>query len=79
MAGNSARNYRYYNERAFYDIILQYPGIENLRVMTSGPIPPNPIDLLNSPDMSKIIAEMKEQFDLIVLDCPPVILLQILL
>lgn len=56
------------------DMILQYPGIENLRIMTSGPVPPNPIDLLNSPDMGKIMAEMKEQFDLIVLDCPPVIL-----
>ncbi|MFH1367762.1 MAG: polysaccharide biosynthesis tyrosine autokinase [Elusimicrobiota bacterium] len=56
------------------EVIIQYPGIENLGIITSGPIPPNPIDMFNSPELQKIVFEMKEQYDLIVLDCPPVLL-----
>lgn len=54
--------------------ILKYPGIENLRLITSGPIPPNPVDLFSSANISKIIQEMASQFDLVLLDCPPVLL-----
>lgn len=56
------------------DKILHYPGIENLNLLTSGHITPNPIDMLNSPEMSKIIKEMSEVYDLVILDCPPVLL-----
>jgi tyrosine-protein kinase Etk/Wzc len=56
------------------DKILQSPGIENLRVITSGPIPPNPVDLFNSLELKKIFSEMTRQFELVVLDCPPILL-----
>lgn len=45
----------------------------NLSVVTSGPIPPNPADLLSSSKMSMILAKFSERFDLIVIDAPPVI------
>jgi len=56
------------------EAILQYPGIENLRIITSGPLPPNPIDLFNSAELHTMFAEMKKEYDLIILDCPPVLL-----
>jgi len=54
--------------------ILHYPGIENLHLLTSGHITPNPIDMLNSPETVRILREMAEEYDLIILDCPPVLL-----
>lgn len=47
--------------------------IENLSVITCGPIPPNPSELLNSNRMTKLIEEMKEQYDLVIFDSPPLL------
>lgn len=47
--------------------------IENLSVITCGPIPPNPSELLNSNRMLKLIEDMKEQYDLVIFDSPPVL------
>ncbi|MCL6472475.1 MAG: polysaccharide biosynthesis tyrosine autokinase [Firmicutes bacterium] len=46
---------------------------KGLRIMTSGPVPPNPSDLLNSVRMDKLLASLKTRFDLIVLDTPPIL------
>lgn len=46
--------------------------IDNLWVMTSGPKPPNPSEMLDSNRMIDIIAELKKQYDLIIFDTPPV-------
>jgi len=46
---------------------------EGLHIITSGPIPPNPADLLNSGRMDSLLADLKDQFDLVILDCPPVL------
>src|SRR5205085_1188948 len=43
----------------------------NLSLLPSGPIPPNPADLLSTGRIRKIIAEATEQFDLVVIDGPP--------
>jgi len=43
----------------------------NLWLLPSGPLPPNPADLLSTGRIRKIIAEAKEDFDLVVLDGPP--------
>jgi succinoglycan biosynthesis transport protein ExoP len=43
----------------------------NLWLLPSGPVPPNPADLLATPRIRKIIAEAAEQFDLVVIDGPP--------
>jgi capsular exopolysaccharide synthesis family protein len=43
----------------------------NLSLLPSGPVPPNPADLLSTGRIRKIIAEAEEQFDLIVIDGPP--------
>ena len=45
----------------------------NLSVITSGPIPPNPSELLLKPALDKLIAELREQFDYIVIDTAPIL------
>ena len=45
----------------------------NLWILPSGPIPPNPADLLSTGRIRKIIAQAREQFDLVVIDGPPTI------
>ncbi|GAL81800.1 tyrosine-protein kinase Wzc [Algibacter lectus] len=52
--------------------IVQQTKVENLDIITSGPIPPNPSELLISEIMDALIAELKEKYDYIILDTPPV-------
>ncbi|WJY26428.1 CpsD/CapB family tyrosine-protein kinase [Sporosarcina trichiuri] len=47
--------------------------IEHLSVMPCGPIPPNPAELIGSQTMKALIAQLKEQFDVIVFDAPPLL------
>jgi capsular exopolysaccharide synthesis family protein len=47
--------------------------VPNLYVMTSGPIPPNPAELLNSAKMKRIIEEAEKEYDIILLDSPPLL------
>jgi capsular exopolysaccharide synthesis family protein len=44
---------------------------ENLWLLPSGPLPPNPADLLSTGRIRKIIAEVRDAFDLVVIDGPP--------
>jgi capsular exopolysaccharide synthesis family protein len=45
----------------------------NLKLLTSGPVPPNPAELLGSDEMRKLLSILSEQFSHIVLDSPPAI------
>lgn len=45
---------------------------ENLVILTSGTVPPNPSEMLASKAMTKLIASLKESFDYVILDTPPV-------
>jgi capsular exopolysaccharide synthesis family protein len=44
---------------------------ENLTLLPSGPVPPNPADLLSTGRLRRIIAEAGETFDLVLIDAPP--------
>ncbi|WP_342042993.1 CpsD/CapB family tyrosine-protein kinase [Bacillus sp. OTU2372] len=46
---------------------------ENLFLLTSGPTPPNPAELLSSKSMEQFIVEAKEEFDMILFDTPPLL------
>lgn len=46
---------------------------ENLAVLTSGKIPPNPSEMLSSRVMTKLIEVLKEKYDYVILDTPPVL------
>ncbi|MHA6261281.1 CpsD/CapB family tyrosine-protein kinase [Sporosarcina sp. CAU 1771] len=44
-----------------------------LDIITCGPIPPNPAELLASKMMDKVLDEMKEKYDMVIFDAPPVL------
>ena len=44
----------------------------DVHVMTSGPIPPNPAELLNSNLLKELLNQLKQHFDIILIDTPPV-------
>jgi capsular exopolysaccharide synthesis family protein len=47
--------------------------IANLRLLTSGPLPPNPAELLNSQRMRQLIRELEAEADVVLFDTPPVL------
>lgn len=50
---------------------LQATGVDNLSILTSGPLPPNPSELLGSGRMKRLIEQMQEEADIILFDTPP--------
>ncbi len=52
---------------------LQDTGVEGLSLLSSGPKPPNPADMLGAQKLDKIIASLASTADLVLLDAPPVI------
>ncbi len=54
------------------DIAVPVEGYENIEVIPVGTIPPNPAELLLSPRLEQLLSELREQYDTIFLDCPPI-------
>ena len=54
------------------NITVTKTGIENLSILTSGKIPPNPTELLSSPRMDKLLDFVKEHYDCVFIDTPPI-------
>lgn len=52
---------------------LQESGVENLSILPSGPLPPNPSELLGSNRMTEVINKLKAQADYVLFDSPPII------
>ncbi|MGD8855780.1 MAG: CpsD/CapB family tyrosine-protein kinase [Chloroflexota bacterium] len=52
---------------------LQQTQVEGLQLLSSGPLPPNPADLLGSQKIDKVIASLAEAADVVLFDAPPVI------
>lgn len=59
--------------RADVDELLQPWGEDNLYVLTSGQIPPNPSELLGSEKMREILLRLEAAFDAIIIDAPPLL------
>src|SRR5213079_2851782 len=57
----------------FDELIQSYDNQPNLKLLTSGPIPPNPAELLGSQEMRKLLARLAERFTHIIVDSPPAI------
>jgi non-specific protein-tyrosine kinase len=53
--------------------VIRPTVLENLRVMTSGPLPPNPSELLDSKQMTEIFKTLRAQSDMVIVDSPPVL------
>lgn len=56
-----------------FDEVVNKDVFPNLDVLTSGPIPPNPSEMLGSEKMSDILKEVGEKYDYILLDLPPIL------
>lgn len=59
--------------QASLDEVIQDSPYENLSVISSGPIPPSPTDLLSSTAMIEMLTALTERFDVVMLDSPPVL------
>lgn len=55
------------------DKVIQETEVPGLKVIASGPIPPNPSELLASRRTSEVIEELQNQFQLVIIDSPPVV------
>ncbi|MGN4126119.1 CpsD/CapB family tyrosine-protein kinase [Lysinibacillus sphaericus] len=53
--------------------VVNSTDIPNLFVLTSGPIPPNPAELLASKKLDSVMEELKKEFDIIIFDAPPIL------
>lgn len=47
--------------------------VDNLSILTAGPIPPNPAELLSSRAMEHLVSQLREEFDVIIFDAPPLL------
>ncbi len=52
--------------------VIQHTEYENLDVITSGPVPPNPSELIEGVLIEKILIKLREVYDVIILDTPPI-------
>lgn len=54
------------------DIISSYQGDTNFDVITAGPVPPNPTELLMRPEMNQLFAYVKSNYDYVIIDSSPI-------
>ena len=59
------------NKEPFENIIQTAPQVSNLDIITSGPIPPNPAELIASEKCDEFFKLLKEKYDYIIIDTPP--------
>jgi len=69
---NGFTNYIISKETDYKKFIKHMPFTENCYVLSSGPIPPNPSELLISEKLETLIADLKRDFDYVIIDCAPV-------
>jgi len=55
------------------DRVMMIPGIDNLHIMTCGTIPSNPAELIQSEKFKDFIATIHDQYDIILMDTPPLV------
>ena len=57
----------------FDSVIQDYVHLPNLKLLPSGPMPPNPAELLGSEEMRKLLVALSEKFTHVIVDSPPAI------
>jgi len=61
------------NDNSVTDIMVPVDGIPGLVLVPSGPPPPNPGELLATGGLAELLRELGEQFDVVIVDAPPVL------
>ncbi len=59
------------NNSELKEVIWEHKKIKNLDIITSGPIPPNPSELMQSGKLDNLLDELRESYDYIIIDAPP--------
>jgi len=54
-------------------VVHNVEGVDNLDLLTSGSVPPNPSELLRSSRMKELILEIQKEYDKVLFDCPALI------
>jgi capsular exopolysaccharide synthesis family protein len=70
---NSVGLSSYLTYQAELEEVVQATNLKNVQMMTAGPIPPNPVELLASERLDTLLGLAPELFDVIILDSPPTI------
>jgi capsular exopolysaccharide synthesis family protein len=60
-------------EHTLEQVLVPAPGVDRLTLLPAGPIPPNPAEVLNGDQARAIFGRLREQFDLVLIDSPPVL------
>ncbi len=60
------------NNSDLKEVIWEHKKIKNLDIITSGPIPPNPSELIQAGKLDDIMEELRENYDYIIVDAPPI-------
>ena len=70
---NTAGISNYLIQECTLDEILQpVPGFPNYHIITCGPLPPNPAELLSSPRLEQLFTELRQRFAYVIVDSPPI-------
>ncbi|MDR3156740.1 MAG: CpsD/CapB family tyrosine-protein kinase [Lactobacillales bacterium] len=59
------------SKKKFNEVVIKISDVVNLSILTSGPIPPDPVRLLSSRKFDQILMEFIEQYDVVLFDLPP--------
>ncbi len=71
-AGNGHGMSQYLSSSATFEEVITPTEIINLWFASAGPVPPNPAELIGSSKMAEFIARARNEFDMIIIDTPPV-------
>ena len=63
----------YFFEKATFNEIIRPTQLENLSIVTTGTLPPNPSELLGSNLMIDFLKDVREKYDIVILDSAPII------
>jgi capsular exopolysaccharide synthesis family protein len=61
------------DQQTLEETVLPVPGIDRLSLLPAGPVPPNPAELLDSARARDIFTRLRDQYDLVLIDSPPVL------
>lgn len=73
MPNNSGLSTLFVMDSASVGGLLRQADVEGLRILTSGPLPPNPAELLASRRMGEVLDLLTQEADIVIVDSPPLL------